>query len=119
MTKTEFEIIRGLENKKRHLRLLMKKISKAVVALACTLLVLSFLLGTVKSLPFFYDISESIVTVEAGDTLWEIAKENMGDYPYGIRSYIAEIRRLNNIESTSSVNAGQILRLPVYSNILP
>lgn len=51
-----------------------------------------------------------LVTVQAGDTLWDLAADHCekGD----IRSYISEIKRLNEMEN-SIIYAGQSLLLPV------
>ena len=93
---------------------IMKRLKRALIILVAISLSLTFLLSFTRALPFFYSISESTVTVASGDTLWEIAKRSIGQYPYGIRSYIGEIRRLNGIEGSSGIIAGQSLTLPVY-----
>lgn len=50
------------------------------------------------------------VTVERGDTLWDLAKE----YSNGtdIRVYIEKIKALNNM-SDSTIYEGDLLKLPV------
>ena len=50
-----------------------------------------------------------VITVENGDTLWEIARRY---YPQtDPRKYIAEIKSLNSLQS-SRIYVGQTLRLP-------
>lgn len=54
--------------------------------------------------------------IQKGDTLWELAKENI-DYNYykDIPSYIDEIVEINNI-SDDSIIAGQVIVVPYSSN---
>lgn len=57
------------------------------------------------------------VTVEAGDTLWDLADEYVDyDYYKNKNSYIAEVRHINHLDESCSIAAGQILILPYYSN---
>jgi LysM repeat protein len=50
------------------------------------------------------------IIVNSGDTLWDIASSHVSK-GQNIRSYIANIKRLNGLTS-SSVNAGDVLILP-------
>jgi LysM repeat protein len=50
------------------------------------------------------------VIVSSGDTLWDIASMNVSK-GQNIRSYIANIKKLNGLTS-SSINAGDVLILP-------
>ena len=97
---------------------LIRRLVKAVTVLLCIAFLLTAMLSVTKTLPFFYRVSEDSVTVRPGDTLWLIAEENMGDYPYGIRSYVAEIRRLNGMGHSSEIVSGTTLVLPIYSYLL-
>lgn len=54
------------------------------------------------------------VTVQEGDTLWSIAKENCKNYR-DIRKAIYSIKKLNNIDS-GSINPGQKIKLPSEYN---
>ncbi|PZE21837.1 LysM peptidoglycan-binding domain-containing protein [Paenibacillus xerothermodurans] len=58
------------------------------------------------------DESEMSRTVEVvpGDTLWDIANENV-EQGQNVRDYMNEIRTLNDLAS-STLQIGQILRLP-------
>jgi len=49
------------------------------------------------------------VTVNHGDTLWDIAREYRGNIE--IRQYIYSIRKINNLDS-AAIYAGQTLVLP-------
>jgi len=51
------------------------------------------------------------ITVEQGDTLWELAQDNLTENQ-DIRAVIYEIRELNNL-STANLTPGQIIRIPV------
>lgn len=57
------------------------------------------------------------VTVENGETLWDIADEFV-DYGYykNKNSYITEVQRINHLDENCSIDAGQILILPYYSS---
>lgn len=56
------------------------------------------------------------VTVEAGDSLWDIAEEYIDyDYYKDKNSYIAEVRNINHLDADGSIMAGQSLILPYYS----
>lgn len=52
------------------------------------------------------------VTVQEGETLWEIAARYSDD-TIDIRNYIDEIEQLNHITSAGSLQPGQILKIPV------
>lgn len=96
---------------------LLTKLSKLLAFSLAVAFILTAFLTVTKALPIFYTVSESTVTVAPGDTLWGIARENMGEYPGTVRSYLAEIRRLNNLDASASIVAGTTLVLPIYSYI--
>lgn len=100
------------------LLVIMKKLMRGLAVLLTAAVLMAVLLSFTKNMPFFYSVTENTVTVSPGDTLWEIAEENLGEYPYGIRSYVAEIRRLNGMGHSSDIVSGSDLRLPVYRYIL-
>jgi len=50
------------------------------------------------------------VTVQPGDTLWNIAERHMDDSK-DIRKFIYEIKKLNNV-SADTLTAGQKLMIP-------
>lgn len=52
------------------------------------------------------------VTVQEGETLWEIAARHSDD-TIDVRNYIDEIEQLNHITSAGSLQPGQVLKLPV------
>lgn len=57
------------------------------------------------------------IRVVYGETLWEIADEYMDDRQYSDKeSYIAEVRNINHLDEESSIQAGQYLIVPYYSD---
>ncbi len=54
------------------------------------------------------------VKVEADDTLWSIASDYIDDST-DIRSFIYEIREINDIEDGESLHVGDLLFIPVLS----
>ncbi len=95
-------------------RKLIEKLTRAIAILLLTALILSAGLVITKQMTVFYSVSEATVTVTAGNTLWGLAEEHKGEYPGGIRSYIAEICKRNGIENTDFVAAGTEIHLPIY-----
>ena len=95
-------------------RRLIQTLTRMIGILLLTAFVLTACLLITKQMTAFYSISETTVTVTSGNTLWGLAEEHMGEYPGGIRSYIAEICRRNGIHNIDFVAAGTELRIPIY-----
>ena len=95
-------------------RHLIRQLVLAICFLLALALLLSALLTVSRQIPLCYTVSEQTVTIASGDTLWEIAGEHMGEYPGGIRSYLAEICRRNGIESSQLLAVGTTLIVPIY-----
>lgn len=56
------------------------------------------------------------VTVEAGESLWDLAGEYMDVAHYDSReSYIAEVCSINHLTDENAIIAGQLLIFPYYS----
>lgn len=55
------------------------------------------------------------VRIEAGDTLWGLAKEYYSDEFSSITNYIEEIKRMNGL-SSDKLYAGNYILIPQYSN---
>lgn len=51
------------------------------------------------------------VTVEEGDTLWDIASRHSDD-TIDVRKYMYEIRQANHLGRSSVLQPGQVLKLP-------
>lgn len=57
------------------------------------------------------------VTVEHGETLWNIADEYIDYTRYKDKSaYIAEVQSINHLDGDSEIKAGQSLIMPYYSS---
>ena len=57
------------------------------------------------------------VTVHSGDTLWSIASENFNSDHYdSVGAYVGEICTINQIADQQTINAGESIILPYYSN---
>lgn len=57
------------------------------------------------------------ITVETGESLWEIAGEYVDGIHYDSReSYISEVCSINHLTDENAISAGQMLILPYYSN---
>ena len=55
------------------------------------------------------------ITVESGDTLWNICEDHMS-YEYSdIREYVAEVISLNHLPSDGRLKEGQLIIIPYYS----
>ena len=57
------------------------------------------------------------VTVEAGESLWDLAGKYVDGVHYDSReSYIAEVCSINHLTDVNSITVGQMLILPYYSS---
>ena len=53
------------------------------------------------------------IEIEAGDTLWSIAQENMTEDYASVYEYIEEVMEMNNLES-DQIHEGQYLTVAYY-----
>lgn len=88
----------------------------AVLATACMITICAASYGSIRSdasSGFKYYTS---VTVEAGESLWDIAEEYIDyDYYKDRNDYISEVKNINHLDAQGSILAGQSLILPYYS----
>ena len=56
------------------------------------------------------------IEIEAGDTLWDIAKEYRESHYDAIYEYINEVMDINGLDS-DEIHAGQYLTIPYYDSI--
>lgn len=57
------------------------------------------------------------ITVEKGETLWDIAEEYIDYNEYDNKmDYIAEVQSINHLKNKDAIRAGQHLIVPYYSN---
>lgn len=91
-------------------------LSVAAVTTFCVIMAIAISCSTIRSNAgsgFKYYTS---VTVEAGESLWELAEEYIDYRVYKDRSsYIAEVKRINHLDEKGTVFAGQVLIVPYYS----
>ena len=59
------------------------------------------------------DIQYKVIEIEYGDTLWNIAKENMTPGYSDINEYIDEIKECNQL-SSDRITSGNYLMIPYY-----
>lgn len=113
---------RELKRYARVMRLRRERIRKCVAALlavsatVCMILICSVSYRAISSNAndgFKYYTS---ITVEVGDSLWDLAGEYMDSVHYDSRkSYIAEVCSINHLADENDITAGQMLVLPYYS----
>lgn len=112
---------RALRSYRRALRLRRARRRKlvfasvAVFAAICMVLICSLSYRAIKSNAgsgFKYYTS---ITVNTGDTLWNIADEYIDyDFYKNKNSYISEVKHINHLEE-DMITAGQTLVVPYYS----
>lgn len=57
------------------------------------------------------------ISVERGDTIWDIASDYMDEEHYHSHDdYMKEIMKINHVSSDGQIVSGQILVIPYYSN---
>ena len=113
---------RELRSYKRILRLRRERRQKTirfcvtVIATFCMILVLEASYGAIKSNANSGFKYYTKVTVKAGESLWDIADEYIDYDVYESKnSYIAEVKRMNHLEDSDDIMAGQTLIVPYYS----
>ncbi|MBZ2173805.1 LysM peptidoglycan-binding domain-containing protein [Schnuerera sp. xch1] len=52
------------------------------------------------------------ILVREGDTLWNIAIDNMPD-EYDVRKMVFEIRKFNSMKDTTSIYPGDLIKIPI------
>lgn len=104
------------------LRLRRERRRKAAVlfltafATVCMVLICVISYGTIKSNASSGFKYYKQVTVEAGESLWDIAGEYAdGAYYKDRNSYITEVQRINHLDADGGLTAGQNLIIPYYS----
>lgn len=112
---------RELRNYRRMLRLEKERRQRYIKVGITSMAIFAFILiclisGSIKTQAnggFKYYTS---VTVEKGETLWSIA-DNFIDYEYykDKNAYVAEVEKINHLDSEEMLLSGQILIVPYYS----
>ena len=112
-------MLQGLSLKKRFSakKGFLRPVLLAVLATASMIFICAVSYGSIRtnaSSGFKYYTS---VTVENGETLWDIADEYV-DYNYykNKNSYITEVQRINHLDENCCLVTGQTIILPYYSS---
>lgn len=113
---------RELRSYRRALRLRRERRRKAltlfgaVMATLCLILVCTISYGSIQTKANSGYKYFTSITVESGETLWDIA-DNYIDYDYykNKNAYIAEVCSINHLEEDGSITAGQTIVVPYYS----
>lgn len=58
------------------------------------------------------------VVIEHGETLYSLADEHTEGFDVDINNYIEEVIHINHLDDASSIQSGQYLIIPYYSNEL-
>ena len=101
---------------RRERRLKFLKLSAVILAAFCMIVICAAsynVLDTHANDGFKYYTS---VTVEAGDSLWQIAGDYIDSHYDSRESFIAEVRSINHLADNDTIYAGQILIVPYFSS---
>ena len=98
-----------------------KSIRRAVIVIITVSIVLCMTLFATKVLANDRSKAETVKTyecysVQSGDTLWTIAEEHTFGFDADIKDYIDEILRSNHMSLDNTLQIGQVLVIPVYTN---
>ncbi|WP_282925876.1 cell division suppressor protein YneA [Helcococcus kunzii] len=89
-----------------------KKFNRFIILSALLVILFTLFFTTMGSHPFVEGKSEKkTITVDYGDTLWDIAKNVDSDRD--LREIIYEIKELNNIDE-SDIFPGDQIKVPTY-----
>jgi hypothetical protein len=102
-----------IRHERRRKRITMLATVTAIVLIASLFIILSRPIETHANTGYKYYKS---ITVECGDSVWEIA-ESYIDYDYydSISEYMKEVKSINHVDENYSIIAGEILIVPYYS----
>ncbi len=87
------------------------------VIIAAILVIASFFL-VINGASGEYSVEYAHHTVKAGQTVWEIASDYMGeqDKTNDVRELVWDIARTNNIQQ-KYIHAGDVLTIPLYKKV--
>lgn len=88
----------------------------AVFAAICMILICAISYSSINSSANEGFKYYTIVTVEAGESLWDIAVDYMDGHYDSRDSYIAEVCNINHLDEAGTIIAGQTLIIPYYSS---
>lgn len=89
---------------------------RSVLAVLVLIVTAYFMAGFINT---DYVLEKDYHVVRKGETLWEIAGENMSkqDRHEDIRNFIDDIRKANGLEGRYNLVPGQGLEIPLYKEI--
>ena len=88
----------------------------AVFAAICMILICAISYSSISSSANEGFKYYTCVTVEAGESLWDIAAAHMDGHYDSRDSYIAEVRSINHLDEAGTIIVGQTLIIPYYSS---
>ncbi len=89
-------------------------IAAVVFATLCIAVFFLFYAATVSADENLSEIQYKIIEVQEGDTMWEIARENMHPGFHDEKEYIDEVLRCNQM-STTQITTGHYIMVPYYT----
>ncbi len=108
------ERIQRLRRERRRKALTVLSVSAAAAAMVLICFLSYGSIRTNANTGFKYYTS---ITVEPGDSLWELAGEYMDGEHYADRnSFISEVRHINRLDDENGIVTGQTLIIPYYSS---
>lgn len=105
-------------NRQRRIRMLKRRKARRRKRIACFVILMLMLvavpsfMNNIKA-KNLYDVHYKVYTVQADDTIWDIAK-NITDEKTDVRETIYNIEKLNNFDNGYSLKVGQTIKLPTY-----
>ena len=78
----------------------------------------AMVIGYQQTTPAMESHTIQAVTVQEGDTLWDIAARSAGS-SVDIREVVFEVKELNNISNSGALTPGTKLKVPVYKSDSP
>lgn len=116
MSDRELRSLRRVLRLRRERRYRILKLAVTAIATLCIILAFATTYGAIKSnanSKFKYYTS---VTVEAGESLWDIADEYIDYDIYTSKNYyISEVKSINHLNEEGTIVEGQMLIVPYYS----
>lgn len=114
---------RELRSYRRVLRLRRERrrktlaVSLTAIATFCMIMIFAVSYSTIKSSANSGFKYYTRITVEAGESLWDIADEFIDyDIYESKNSYITEVQSINHLDESGTIVAGQTLVVPYYSS---
>lgn len=102
-----------VRRQKRLLLLAFMCLLIVIVSLCCSFIVNADFSDKEQRYKYYTDI-----TVERGDTLWDIAQEYITDDYASVKEYIKEVRDINTLLDADQIYEGQSLLVPYYDTEL-